>query len=106
MKKILLIVFAIAFLSACQSNTKKVSDDSKTETTQAIEYEKMELTVSGMTCTGCENAIKNGLQQIEGVAEVEASHTNSKVTLKVVKDKVNREEITQQIESIGYSVEE
>ncbi|PKQ69237.1 hypothetical protein BZG01_01680 [Labilibaculum manganireducens] len=65
----------------------------------------MELTVTGMTCTGCENTIKNGLKQIDGVVEVEASHTNNKVTIKVEKDKVTHEEIAQQIEAIGYSVE-
>lgn len=105
MKNILIVVFAIGFLAACQSNTKKVSNDSKAETTQVVEYETMELTVTGMTCTGCENTIKNGLKQIDGVVEVEASHTNNKVSIKVVKDKVNRDEIAQQIESIGYNVE-
>ncbi|MFA9371136.1 MAG: cation transporter [Labilibaculum antarcticum] len=105
MKKILIVVFAIGFLAACQSNTKKVSDDSKAETTQVVESETMELTVTGMTCTGCENTIKNGLQQIDGVLEVEASHTSGKVNVKVEKNKLKREEIEQQIETIGYHVE-
>ncbi|WP_461631995.1 cation transporter [Labilibaculum euxinus] len=104
MRKILIVVFAIAFLAACQSNTKK-AESKKNETTQVVDYETMEFTVTGMTCTGCENTIKNGLKQIDGVVEVEASHTNSKVTVKVEKDKVNRKEIAQQIESIGYNVE-
>ncbi|MUP36464.1 hypothetical protein GNY23_01380 [Labilibaculum sp. 44] len=65
----------------------------------------MEFTVTGMTCTGCENTIKNGLKQIDGVVEVEASHTNSKVSIKVEKDKITREEIAQQIEAVGYNVE-
>jgi copper chaperone CopZ len=106
MKKILIVVFAIGFLAACQSNTKKAESDSKVETTQVVEYEKMELTVTGMTCTGCENTIKNGLKQVDGVFEVEASHKNNKVTIKVEKDKVSREEIAQQIETIGYNVSE
>ena len=106
MKKILIVVFAIGFLAACQSNTKKVSNDSKAETTQVVEYETMELSVSGMTCTGCENTIKNGLKQVDGVVEVEASHKTNKVTIKVEKDKVSREEIAQQIETIGYNVSE
>ncbi|WP_320019936.1 cation transporter [Labilibaculum manganireducens] len=104
MRKILIVVFAIAFLAACQSNTKK-AESTKTETTQVVDYETMELTVTGMTCTGCENTIKNGLKQIDGVVEVEASHTNNKVTIKVEKDKVTHEEIAQQIEAIGYNVE-
>ncbi|WP_218972979.1 cation transporter [Labilibaculum manganireducens] len=104
MRKILIVVFAVGFLTACQSNTKK-AESTKTETTQVVDYETMELTVTGMTCTGCENTIKNGLKQIDGVVEVEASHTNNKVTIKVEKDKVTHEEIAQQIEAIGYSVE-
>jgi len=104
MKKILIVVFTIGFLIACQSNTKKAGNDSKAETTQVVEYEKMELNVSGMTCSGCENTIKNGLKQVDGVVEVEASHKTNKVTIKVKKDKVSREEIAQQIESIGYNV--
>jgi copper chaperone CopZ len=104
MKKILIVIFAIGFLTACQSNTKK-AESKKTETTQVVDYETMEFTVTGMTCTGCENTIKNGLKQIDGVVEVEASHTNSKVSIKLVKDKVNRDEIAQKIETIGYHVE-
>ncbi|WP_101259718.1 cation transporter [Labilibaculum filiforme] len=106
MKKILFVLFVSACFVSCQSNTKKADGDSKAESTQVVEYENIELTVSGMTCTGCENTIKNGLKQMDGVAEVEASHTNSKVTIKVVKDKVKREEIAKQIETIGYTVEE
>ncbi|MDM8158994.1 cation transporter [Labilibaculum sp. K2S] len=105
MKQILIVVFAIACLAACQSNTKKAESNSKAETTQVVDYETMEFTVTGMTCTGCENTIKNGLKQIDGVVEVEASHTNNKVSIKVEKDKVNRDEIAQQIEAIGYNVE-
>ena len=63
------------------------------------------MTVTGMTCSGCENTVKNGLKQIDGVVEVQASHKNNKVTIKVEKDKVSREEIAQQIETIGYNVE-
>ncbi len=106
MKKILILIFAIGLFVSCQSNTKKTESNSNAETTQVVEYETMELTVTGMTCTGCENTIKNSLQQIDGVVEVEASHTSNKVTIKVEKDKVKREEIAQQIETIGYNVEE
>ncbi|MBI9056331.1 MAG: cation transporter [Labilibaculum sp.] len=105
MKRFFIIIFALALLTACQSNTKKAESESKAETIQVVELQELELTVTGMTCSGCENTVKNGLKQIDGVVEVQASHKNSKVTIKVEKDKVSREEIAQQIETIGYNVE-
>ncbi|MDE5418235.1 cation transporter [Labilibaculum sp. DW002] len=105
MKRFFIIIFALALFTACQSNTKKAESESKAETTQVVELQELELTVTGMTCSGCENTVKNGLKQIDGVVEVQASHKNSKVTIKVEKDKVSREEIAQQIETIGYNVE-
>jgi len=106
MKRFLIIIFALALFTACQSNTKKAESDSKAETAQITDYELMELTVNGMTCTGCENTIKNGLKQIDGIAEVNASHETHKVSIKVEKDKLSREDIAKQIEAIGYHVEE
>ncbi|RUT79487.1 copper chaperone [Ancylomarina longa] len=66
----------------------------------------MELNVTGMTCTGCENTVENGLKNMDGVIEVKASHKDNKVILKVEKNKVNRDEISQKIEAVGYKVEE
>ncbi len=105
MKRFLIIIFALALFSACQSNTKKTESESKAESTQVVELQELEMTVTGMTCSGCENTVKNGLKQIDGIVEVKASHKNNKVTIKVEKDKVSREEIAQQIETIGYNVE-
>ena len=100
MKKFLIVIFTLAFFTSCQSNTKKIESNSK-----LVNYETIELTVTGMTCSACENTIENGLKQVDGVVEVKASHKNGRVSIKMEKDKVNREEITQQIESIGYNVE-
>lgn len=106
MKKILILIFALSFLSACESNPKKSENNTTEKTKQVVQVEEIELSVNGMTCAGCENTIKNGLKQMEGVVEVEASYQNKKVTVKVEKDKVSREEIAQKIESVGYTVED
>ena len=105
MKKFLILIFALFFLAACQSNTKKAESDSKAETVQVVQYEEIEFDVTGMTCTGCENSVENGLKQMDGVKEVKASHKNNKVTIKVEKDKLSREEIAQKIETVGYGVQ-
>ncbi|PXY00705.1 hypothetical protein DF185_12395 [Marinifilum breve] len=106
MKKILILLLAVGLFAACQSNTKKSEQTDKASTTQTVEYQKMEFHVSGMTCTGCENTVINGLKQVKGVKEVKASHKNNRVTIMVEKDKVNREEIAQKIETVGYTVNE
>ncbi len=42
--------------------------------------ETLQLSVSGMTCGGCENAVKRTLLQTAGVESVTASHDASLVT--------------------------
>jgi len=106
MRNLVILIFAFVCFTACQSNTKKADNKTKPETTQVLQYDKIELNVTGMTCTGCENTVENGLKNIDGVVDVKASHKDNKVILKVEKDKVNREEVAQKIEAVGYKVEE
>jgi copper chaperone CopZ len=106
MKKLFILILAVGLFAACQSNTKKSEQSDKTNTSQVVDYQEMEFNVTGMTCTGCENSVVNGLKQIKGVKEVKASHKNNRVTIMVEKDKVNREEIAQKIETVGFTVNE
>ena len=103
MKKLFVLILAIGLFAACQSGNSK-ADKADSTTTHAVEYEKIEFDVTGMTCTGCENTVENGLKQVKGVKEVKASHKNNRVTIMVEKDKVNREELAQKIETVGYTV--
>jgi len=41
--------------------------------------DKLQLRVTGMTCGGCENAVKRTLQKLDGVTEVTASHAQEAV---------------------------
>jgi copper chaperone len=66
--------------------------------------EKLELTVTGMTCGGCENAVKRAVRQLEGVQEVTASHATNHVDVTFDEGKVNPASIRQRIESLGYQV--
>jgi copper chaperone CopZ len=62
------------------------------------------LTVTGMTCGGCENAVKRVLGTVEGVSNVTASHGESRVTLDYDPDKATLEAIAKAIERAGYRV--
>lgn len=66
--------------------------------------EKVQLTVTGMTCGGCENAVRRAVRQIEGVEEVTASHAANQVDVTFDADKANAEIIRERIEAAGYVV--
>lgn len=61
------------------------------------------LTVAGMMCGHCEAHVKKALEEIDGVAEVIASHTEGTAVVKLsteVADEVLKKAVTEQ----GYEV--
>ena len=66
--------------------------------------EHLTLTVTGMTCGGCENAVKRVLSMVEGVSNVTASHDANRVTLDIDPARVTRDAIKGAIERAGYRV--
>ena len=108
MKKIGTLLIAALFTFACNSGNKTEQDATNQETTrQEISMENLvEVTipVQGMTCEGCENAVKKSISSLKGVGEVTASHTDSIATVKYDKTAVTREEIELKITEAGYTV--
>ena len=66
--------------------------------------EELTLTVTGMTCGGCENAIRRVLTMVDGVTNATASHADNRVIVSYDTAKVSREKIVRTIEMAGYSV--
>ena len=65
---------------------------------------ELELKVKGMMCNGCENRVQNILSTIEGVKQVIANHKEG--TVKITFDEeVNKNEIKEKLEDMGYEVE-
>jgi len=62
------------------------------------------LTVKGMSCGGCENAVTRAVSLVEGVSNVTASHRDERVTLDYDPAKATREAIEQAINRAGYRV--
>ena len=63
------------------------------------------LKVEGMMCNGCETRVQNTLGNIEGIKEVNASHTNKTVKVILEKD-VSINLLKEKIEDLGYEVVE
>jgi copper chaperone len=66
--------------------------------------ETLTLTVTGMTCGGCENAVKRAVRRLEGVADVTASHAAQQVGVTYDASTVTRDQIVQKITAAGYTV--
>lgn len=61
------------------------------------------VSVSGMSCTGCEENVENALRNLDGVTRVDANHTSESV--KVVADEdVEDDDIHAVIEQAGYDI--
>jgi copper chaperone len=64
----------------------------------------LQLTVTGMTCGGCEHAVKRALQQIDGVETVTASHSANRVGVTFDTARVTPGVLKERIEALGYEV--
>ncbi len=65
--------------------------------------ERKTISVTGMSCNGCEQNVKNALQNLKGVNRVEANHEADTVEL-VAEDDVADDDIEATIENAGYDV--
>jgi copper chaperone len=61
------------------------------------------LSVTGMSCNGCEQNVENALQNIDGVTRVDADHEGDTVEV-VVEDDVADDDLHTAIERAGYDV--
>jgi copper chaperone len=67
--------------------------------------ETVTLRVTGMTCGGCENAVKRALGRLDGVAAVEASHAQQSVMVTYDPATATLDAVKERIAAAGYHVE-
>lgn len=60
------------------------------------------LQVQGMTCEGCENAIRAALGRLDGIGEASPDHQAGTVRVRYDTDRVSEEAIKQRIRLAGY----
>jgi copper chaperone CopZ len=62
------------------------------------------LPVDGMTCSGCENAVKRALGAMPGVSAVEASHHDHRVVVTFDPAALGAGDLERKIDQLGYRV--
>lgn len=68
---------------------------------------KIEIRISGMSCTGCENRVENVLKNIENVESVNANYNTGIVEIETnnIKDlDLDIDMIKETLEDLGYDI--
>ncbi len=64
----------------------------------------VQLTVTGMTCGGCENAVTRAVGQLPGVQAVTASHGANRVEVTFDPARLTEATVRERIVALGYAV--
>lgn len=67
---------------------------------------KVELTVTGMKCGGCENTIKEALTGKQGIVSVDTSHADDQVVVEFDEAVIEEDDVIELIENAGFTVED
>ena len=96
---VLLISVVVLFSTSCGTKGKK---EVKEESAPALS--RMEVSVSGMTCTGCEQTVQASVSKLEGVSSVKAVFAEGKATIDFDAKKIDTSMIRSAISASGYKV--
>ena len=105
MKKLWLMLSVAAFLFSCNSQTKSAEESAEKVQSANPEWVEVVLDVEGMTCDGCENAIKAGVENLDGIDLVESSWEEGWTRVKFDQSLTSVEDIEGKITETGYVVE-
>ena len=62
----------------------------------------IDLSIEGMTCTGCENTICSNIEKIPGVISVTASHTQGNAIIEYEPGKADTAKFKETVDGLGY----
>lgn len=80
------------------------SSEQGTVVVPADNLQSVELKISGMTCTGCEEHIKHAALQVPGVVKAEADYRAGKAIVEYDQQKTSLDAIVKAINETGYKV--
>lgn len=106
MKYLTILFAATLWLVSCNTGPKTdgTNGSAQEQPAAAAEWVEVALVVEGMTCDGCENAIKAGVGSLEGIQMVESSHEEGWTRVKYDSNRTSQQEIEGKITETGYEV--
>ena len=101
MRCFLVICLFIAF-GCNNSGSKKSSPELKQTIVTGVKTVAIELTIQGMTCTGCEQTIQSGIGSIKGVKQVKANFKDGKAFVEFMPGIADTMQMKEKITASGY----
>ena len=95
---LILIVYILVAVS-CSGNGKKADETEKNQKVSVIE-----VSIGGMSCTGCEQTIQNNVGKLEGIKSVKASYTTGMAMIEYFEGVADTTGIKEAISGSGYTV--
>ena len=95
----LILFVCILIAVSCSGNGKKAG-----KTVEKQEASLMEVSIGGMSCTGCEQTIQNNIGKLEGIKSVKASYTTGIAMIEYFRGIADTTRIKEAINGSGYSV--
>ena len=92
---VLLIVLAVV---SCGKSKKRPDRDA------SMEKSLIEVSIGGMTCTGCEQSIQAGITKLEGIKSVKASYVAGNALVEYYPGITDTMKIKAAITGSGYTV--
>ncbi|HHL73596.1 MAG TPA: copper chaperone [Bacteroidetes bacterium] len=92
----LMLAVLLSGLIACSA------DENQQAAETAVATKVVTLDVEGMTCGGCEAAIKTTLKKIDGVQSVDASYEKGSAEVTVQQGKEQVQAMIEALDKIGY----
>ncbi len=65
---------------------------------------RVELPITGMTCTNCANTVQRALRKVDGVVEANVNYASEKASITYIPGAANRQDLIQAVEKAGYGV--
>lgn len=88
----------VLMISSCGGGKKADNE------TVVAEASKIEVSIGGMTCTGCEQTVQSCVAKLDGVKSVKASFTTGNAVIEYIPGKVDSLKIKEAISGSGYTV--
>ena len=100
-----ILLFSAIIIVSCGKNDRQTSSkEQQTVQTDPSKLKTVEFKTKGMTCTGCEETIKERVKKVNGVQEVDADYKLNKAKVTYDIDKTNPKQIEEAIVDAGYKV--
>ena len=101
MRILILVSFLLAF-GCGNGGAKKSTPEVKPQVAENLKMAALELSIQGMTCTGCEQTIQAALGSIDGVKHVKANFKEGIAYVEYLQSVSDTARMKESITSSGY----